>query len=124
MAKRSKKTEESKGENFVLTLPLRVESWQADILDKRYEYLRKIYNFVQGKLLRQYLYFEQTDEYKAINTIKEKKEFFKKKEEFFKKHFFYINGILSSSNDLIPINFTEFGLRRFIRKLNQKKNRT
>ena len=46
-------------ETFVLTLPLKVEKWQADILDKRYELLRQTYNMVQRKLLRQYIYFSQ-----------------------------------------------------------------
>jgi len=39
-------------EEFVLTLPLKVETWQADILNNRYEHLRHIYNMVQRKLLR------------------------------------------------------------------------
>lgn len=100
-------------ENFVLTLPLRVEPWQADILDKRYEYLRIIYNYVQGKLLRQYRYFEQTDEYKSIKTFKEKKE-------FFKQHFFYVTGVIGRNKELLPINFTEYGIGGFVTKLNQK----
>lgn len=32
-------------ETFVLTLPLKVEKWQADILDKRYELLRQTYKY-------------------------------------------------------------------------------
>ena len=41
-------------EVFVLELPLQVEKYQADILNKRYEQLRQLYNYVQGKLLRHY----------------------------------------------------------------------
>ena len=71
-------------ETFVLTLPLKVEKWQADILDKRYELLRQVYNMVQQKLLRQYIYFSQQKEYKDCrkDTIK--------KGKFFADHPFFI----------------------------------
>ena len=71
-------------EPFVLTLPLKVEKWQADILDKRYELLRQVYNMVQQKLLRQYIYFSQQKEYKDCrkDTIK--------KGRFFANHPFCI----------------------------------
>jgi hypothetical protein len=52
-------------EVFVLELPLQVEKYQADILNRRYEQLRQLYNYAQGKLLRQYRYFEQMKEYQA-----------------------------------------------------------
>ena len=57
-------------EVFVLELPLQVEKYQADILNKRYEQLRLLYNYVQGKLLRQYRYFEQMAEFQACKTFK------------------------------------------------------
>ena len=50
---------------FVLELPLQVEKFQADILNKRYEQLRQLYNYAQGKLLRQYRYFEQMADFQA-----------------------------------------------------------
>ncbi|MBQ8865341.1 MAG: hypothetical protein IJ020_04285 [Bacteroidaceae bacterium] len=50
-------------EVFVLEMPLKVEKYQADILNKRYEQLRQLFNYVQGKLLRQYRYFEQMKEF-------------------------------------------------------------
>lgn len=71
-------------ENFVLTLPLKVEKWQADILDKRYELLRQVYNMVQQKLLRQYIYFSQQKEYQECGKDT------KKKGKFFAEHPFYI----------------------------------
>ena len=64
-------------ENFVLTLPLKVEKWQADILDKRYELLRQVYNMVQDKLVRQYIYFSQQKAFKDCQTFQQKREFFK-----------------------------------------------
>ena len=71
-------------ENFVLTLPLKVEKWQADILDKRYELLRQVYNMVQHKLLRQYIYFSQQKAYKECGKDT------KKKGKLFAEHPFYI----------------------------------
>ena len=63
-------------EVFVLTLPLKVEKWQADILDKRYELLRQVYNMVQQKLVRQYIYFSQQKAFKDCKTFQQKREFF------------------------------------------------
>lgn len=100
--------------NFVLTLPLEVESWQADILDKRYEYLRVLYNYVQGKLLRQFSYFKQMNEYS-------KSERFRDKLDFLKSHTFNIDGIVGRNKLPLDINFTEYGVRGFVTKLAQKK---
>ena len=74
-------------EVFVLELPLQVEKYQADVLNKRYEQLRQLYNYVQGKLLRQFRYFEQMKEFRACKTFKEK-------EDFFRTHPFQINETL------------------------------
>lgn len=71
-------------ENFVLTLPLKVEKWQADILDKRYELLRQVYNMVRQKLLCQYIYFSQQKAYKECGKDT------KKKGKFFAEHPFFI----------------------------------
>ena len=71
-------------ETFVLTLPLKVEKWQADILDKRYELLRQVYNMVRQKLLCQYIYFSQQKAYKECGKDT------KKKGKFFAEHPFYI----------------------------------
>ena len=100
-------------EVFVLELPLQVEKYQADILNKRYEQLRQLYNYVQGKLLRQYRYFEQMKEYQACKTFKEKKD-------FFRSHPFHIEGILGSNKGLLDITFDEYGIKGFVEKLVQK----
>lgn len=100
-------------EVFVLELPLQVEKYQADILNKRYEQLRQLYNYVQGKLLKQYRYFEQTKKFRACKTIKEKRD-------FFKKHPFHINGILGSNKELLDITFDEYGISGFVTKLGMK----
>lgn len=93
---------------------MKLETWQADILDKRYEYLRFLYNYVQGKLLRQYRYFAQFDDYRKIKTFKEKRD-------FFKNHPFTINGILGRDKSPLKITYSEYGIRGFVSKLNQKK---
>ena len=100
-------------EVFVLELPLRVEKYQADILNKRYEQLRQLYNYVQGKLLRQYRYFEQMREFQDCKT-------FKAKREFIKSHPFHINGVLGRNKELLDIYFDEYGILGFVAKLGQK----
>jgi hypothetical protein len=100
-------------EVFVLELPLRVEKYQADILNKRYEQLRQLYNYVQGKLLRQYRYFEQMKEYQACKNSKEKRE-------FIKNHPFHINGIVGRNKEPLDISFSEYGILGMITKLGQK----
>lgn len=99
--------------HFVLTLPLQVEQWQADILNKRYEYLRAIYNYAQNKLLRQYLYFIKSKEYKSIKTFKDKRK-------FFKTHKFFINDIKDRYGKPLEISFTEYGISGFVTKLGGK----
>jgi len=100
-------------EVFVLELPLQVEKYQADILNKRYEQLRQLHNYVQGKLLRQYKYFEQMKEFQACKTFKEKKD-------FFRNHPFHVNGIWGSNKELLDITFDEYGINGFVEKLVQK----
>ena len=100
-------------EVFVMELPLRVEKYQADILNKRYEQLRQLYNYVQGKLLRQYRYFEQMREFQDCKT-------FKAKREFIKAHPFHINGVLGRNKKLLDIHFDEYGILGFVAKLGQK----
>ncbi len=100
-------------EVFVLELPLQVEKFQADILNKRYEQLRQLYNYVQGKLLRQYRYFEQMNEFQNCKTFKEKKD-------FFRTHPFHVNNILGSNKELLDITFDEYGINGFVEKLVQK----
>lgn len=85
-------------ETFVLELPLKVEKWQADILDKRYEYLRQIYNYVQKKLIRQYKYFEQMNEFRQCTTYREKRE-------FFRSHPFYYNEVVGRNGEPFAIKF-------------------
>jgi transposase len=101
-------------EVFVLELPLLVEKYQADILNKRYEQLRQLYNYVQGKLLRQYRYFEQMKEYQACEKIKEKRD-------FFRTHPFQINETLKGNKIPFKVSFDEYSIKGYIEKLAQKQ---
>lgn len=101
-------------ELFVLTLPLKVEKWQADILNKRYEFLRQIYNYAQRKLLNQYLYFEQMTEFKACKTRKDKTD-------FFKNHAFSFKDITDKSGAPLQITFTQFGVQGYVNQLVKKR---
>lgn len=85
-------------ENYVLTLPLRVNKCHADILDKRYELLRQMYNMVQQKLVRQYIYFSQQKAYKTCES-------FEQKREFFDNHPFHFKGIKGKDGELSDIKF-------------------
>ena len=100
-------------EVFVLELPLLVEKYQADILNKRFEQLRQLYNYVQGKLLRQYRYFEQMKEYQVCKSIREKRD-------FFRNHPFNINGVHDRSGKLLDITFDEYGIQGFVEKMIHK----
>jgi hypothetical protein len=54
--------------NFILTLKLKTQPYQADILNKRFNISRQIYNACLGYLLKQYKEMTNTDEYKYILT--------------------------------------------------------
>ena len=59
--------------NFVLTLELKTEKWQEDILDKRLNIGRQIYNACLGELYKRYNTMAQRKEYKkVVNMLKEK----------------------------------------------------
>ena len=92
---------------FVVELPLKVEKWQSDVLNKRYELIAKIYNYAQKKLLRQYIYLTQMDEYKKCKTKKDKSV-------FFKNHPFYFKGITSK------ITFSKYDVTAFVENIIKK----
>jgi len=49
--------------NFVLTLPLKTEKFQEDILDKNFEKFRKIYNACISELHKRYNHMRESKEY-------------------------------------------------------------
>lgn len=56
---------EPRAQYFVLTLPLKPELWQQDILEKRFEINRQIYNALLDKAMKRYKQMTQTRVYRA-----------------------------------------------------------
>lgn len=105
-------------ENFVVELPLKAEKWQADLLNKRYELLCGIYNYVQSKLLRQFRYFEQMSEWKNCKTKKDK-------QSFLESHPFTIKGfkkpIIFSKRKSKDIEADLYGVTGFVEQIVKKE---
>jgi diphthamide synthase subunit DPH2 len=74
--------------NFVITLPLKTEKFQEDILNKKFEECRKVYNSCLGEILKRYNHMKESKEYKRVCKLKKGKD---RNEEFNK-----INKLLSS----------------------------
>ena len=107
-----------KEEKFVLELPLKVEKWESDLLNKRYEYLRQIYNYAQSKLLRQFRYFEQMSEWKKCKSKIDK-------QTFLETHPFRIKGfdkkIIFSKFKPKRIEEDLYGITNFVEQICKKK---
>lgn len=52
--------------NFTLTLGLKTEKWQEDVLDKRFNIGRQIYNACLGELFKRYNTMIQSKEYRKV----------------------------------------------------------
>lgn len=52
--------------NFILTLPLQTEKFQEDILNKRLEIARKMYNACLNELFKRYHTMQQSNEYQKV----------------------------------------------------------
>lgn len=72
---------------FVLTLPLQTEAWQRDILEKRFEIHRQIYNALLQKAVMRYGQMAQTRAYRNIREAlsrtddeRERKKLFKERD--------------------------------------------
>lgn len=93
--------------NFVLTLELKTEKWQEDILDKRFNIGRQIYNACLGELLKRYNTMIQSKEYRKVLNMVKGKERNKKFRELNKKY-----------------GLTEYSLHKFVAPMQHhfKKN--
>ena len=60
--------------NFVLTLPLQTEIYQENILNKRFEIGRKMYNACLNELYKRYNMLKQSKEYRKICKMEKSKE--------------------------------------------------
>lgn len=72
--------------NFVLTLELKTEKWQKDILDRRFNIGRQIYNACLGELFKRYNTMIQRKQYKKAVNMPKGKERNKKFQELNKKY--------------------------------------
>ena len=101
-------------ETFIMELPLIVEKFQSDELDKRFEILRRIYNMAQNKLERQFCYLSKFKEYQECTTKKAKGE-------FIKKHPFSFKDILDKSGNPLMITFTKYDIQGYLSKFAKLK---
>lgn len=79
---------------YVLTLPLKVETWQEHILEKRLNIGRNIYNACLGEAWRRYKYMTRNPNYWEIVHMskgKERHQLFKRLKEQFGVRKFYLN---------------------------------
>ena len=60
--------------SYVLTLRLKTEPFQEDILDKRFEISRKIYNACVNELYKRYRAMHQSKSYQKAKKMKKGKE--------------------------------------------------
>lgn len=60
--------------NYILTLKLNTEKYQEDILNKRFEIGRKIYNACLNELYKRYRTMQQSKEYQKICKLPKSKE--------------------------------------------------
>ena len=88
--------------NYVLTLPLKTEKWQEDILDKRLNIARLLYNASLNEILKRYRKMQNDVEYKHMKHL-DPKEQSKKYKEFDNKY-----GI------------SKFDLNQYIKPMTQK----
>jgi len=89
--------------DFVLTLPLRTEKWQEDILEKRLNIARQIYNACLGEVLSRYSAMQGQKEYgDAMNMEKGQER----------------NAALSKLQKEFGI--TKFDLNRYVKPMGQK----
>lgn len=92
--------------NFVLEFPLKTELWQADIIDRRLDAGRKIYNALVDKSLKRYKELKRTKKYRALQANLEKninnKETWRELNSLYKE-----------------IGLTEYGLSNMVTPLRQ-----
>jgi len=86
--------------NYILTLKLNTEIYQEDVLDKRLEISRTIYNSCLGELYKRYHYMRQSKEYTEVFEMDKGKDRNKQFNELNKKY-----------------NLTEYSLHQFVKPI-------
>ena len=72
--------------NYILTLKLNTQIYQEDVLDKRLEISRGIYNSCLGELYKRYNHMRQSKEYSKVVEMAKGKERNKQFNELNKKY--------------------------------------
>lgn len=93
--------------NFTLTLELKTEKWQEDVLDKRFNIGRQMYNALLGELFKRYNTMTERKEYKKVINMPKGKERNRKFQELNKKY-----------------GLTEYSLHKYVKTMQHhfKKN--
>ena len=91
--------------SYVLTLRLKTEPFQEDILNKRFEISRKIYNACVNELYKRYRAMQQSKSYQKAKKMKKGKE---------------RNAIFSKLNR--QFGLTEYAIHAFLTPMNQRFN--
>ncbi|WP_454054774.1 RNA-guided endonuclease TnpB family protein [Clostridium sp. Marseille-Q7071] len=89
--------------NYVLTLPLKTEKWQEDILEKRLNIARQIYNACLGEILSRYRLMKRQKEYDLTMKMEKGKE---------------RNAIFNKLRK--DFGVTKFDLNKFVKPMGQK----
>lgn len=86
--------------NYVLTLPLKTEKYQEDILNKKFEECRRIYNSCLGEILKRYNHMRESKEYRKVCKLPKGKDRNKQFNDLNKKY-----------------NLTEYSLHTYVKSL-------
>jgi len=90
--------------NFVLTLPLKTENFQEDVLDKNFEKCRRIYNACINELHKRYNHMKESKEYQKNGKYNGKDR----------------NKIFNELNK--KYNLTEYSLHNFVKPMGKYYN--
>ena len=99
--------QKSNSNSFIIELKLKSKQHQNDILNKRFEVARKMYNSTLSYALKQY------------NLLREKKEYQNLLSQYFKESDEKLKKLLSQNLNILrqSYNLTEYGLHSYIVKL-------
>lgn len=106
-----------KEQYFIVEYPLVVDKWQADILDKKFEVARKLYNELLSKTVKKHDEITKTKKYRElIASIERDENGVSKKTKENKAIWAKINSIYKDNN------FTKYGFGSMMTDLYQRYN--
>ena len=111
------KKKKQKKKNFILSLKLQTEAYQDDLLHKRFETGRKIYNACLGEALKRYHHLRRSRRYK---TLMKELTALNKKNSPTKEHEEKKNQVIDDLNALRQAHrLTEYDLHAYVGPMNQ-----